>query len=194
VISHHQRTRQETITILSRLPCSGYTRLRLTTCSTSILSGSCSQISRLDRSSKCAKHDSLASVIAQLFLGFFQLEKYVCGADEDLCDMSVGTLEPFPSKPPNLTFELDHIAYRKLDITGVQQRHAGRLLFSPLYFELDSHVLTSGIDPEHSWILRRVKHISGTVWSFLSLVAVIAVVVDDYGTVVCERSRFAMPG
>jgi hypothetical protein len=92
------------------------------------------------------------------------------------------------------TFKFDHIAYGKLDITGVQQRDTGSLLFSPLHLELDPHVLASGIDPEHSRVLCRIKHISGTVWPFLSLVAAIAAMMDDYGTVVCERSGFAMPG
>jgi hypothetical protein len=92
------------------------------------------------------------------------------------------------------TFKLDHIAYGKLDITRIQQRDTGCLLFPPLYLELDSHVLTSGVDPEHSWVLSGIKDVSGTVWSFLSLVAALAAVMDDYSTVVCERSGFAMPG
>jgi hypothetical protein len=82
-----------------------------------------------------------------LFLGLLQLEEYVRGADEDVCDMSVGTLKPLPLRPPALTFELDHIAHGKLDITGIQQRDVGCVLFSPLYLELDSNVLTSGVDP-----------------------------------------------
>lgn len=68
------------------------------------------------------------------------------------------------------------------------------MLFSPLYLELDSHVLASGVDPEHSWVLFRVEDISGMVWIFFSLVAAFAAVMDHYGAVVCERSGFAMPG
>jgi hypothetical protein len=108
---------------------------------------SCSQLCRLRRTSECAKHNSLASVIAQLFLGLLQLEKDVRSADEDLCDMLVGTLKPIPLRLSTLTFKLDHIAHGKLDITGIQQRDTGRLLFSPLHLELDPHVLASGIDP-----------------------------------------------
>ena len=112
-----------------------------------VVTGSYSQLCRLRRTSECAKHDCLASVIAQLFLGLLQLEKDVRGADEDPCDMLVGTLKPIPLRLPTLTFKLDHIAHGKLDITGVQQRDTGRLLFSPLHLELDPHVLASGIDP-----------------------------------------------
>ena len=61
--------------------------------------------------------------------------------------MLVGAFEPCPLRPPILTFKLDYIAYSKLDITGIQQRDTGRLLFSPLHLELDSHVLASGVDP-----------------------------------------------
>lgn len=61
----------------------------------------------------------------------------------------------------------------------------------PLYFELNAHIFTPGVDPEHLGVFRRAR-IDDTVCPCLLLGVTLTVMVDHYSAVVRERSRLAV--